>query len=165
VIHENGNTRQYNARTDGATIARSLTTEEAARRAAALIGEDSPLRPGPIGVGGRASPDFSGALGRLSEAFGQLRTALLGVEDRIEGLQGAIEKTGDRLEQLKDRVDMEDARMVSFHQRIASVEARQGSTLEGIDAKVDALSRQVGLGMGVAMLVAMIALAASFLIR
>jgi hypothetical protein len=159
VLHENGNTRQFNGRADGATIARPpLNAEEAARRAAALVGEDSPLRPGGLGGVGRTSAEFAGTLSRLSEAFGQLRSSLQGVEEKLD-------KTTTGLDQVKERLALEDARMAAFHQRIATLESKQTATLDGIKGQVSDLTRQVSIALGVAMVLATLAIVALFVLR
>ena len=164
MLHENGNTRQFNGRGEGATIARQTTTEEAARRAAALIGEDSPLRPG-FGGTGRASAEFAGTLSRLGDAFAQLRASLQAVEERIEGLQGAVDKSASGLDQLRERVQLEDARLASFHQRLAGLEAKQCLALEGIQTRVADLTRQVSIALAVAIVLATLSIVTLVVVR
>lgn len=159
-MRENGHASGH---ANGATASKSIA-EESARRAAALLGEDSPLRPSPFAPISRPSVEFVGTLGRLSEAFQQLRSSLQQVDQKIEGLNGAIAETNSSVDSIHTRLNVENARLDGFDHRLSDLELKQIAALDAIQRRVGDLTRQVSFALGLASMLAVLAVVALLVI-
>ena len=133
-----------------AAAGRVLSREEiAARRAASLVGADV-LRPQP-------TVEFVGALGRLSDAFRDVREGLQAIDGKVlrtaeavDGLQRTLGTTKSEVDLVHDRLNVGGARIEGFEQRMVELETRQAEALAGMDERIGELSRLVtgALGLG-----------------
>ena len=122
---------------------RVLSREEiAARRAASLVSADT-LRPQP-------TVEFVGALGRLSEAFRDVREGLQAIDGKVDALQRTLGTTKTDVDLVHDRLNVGGARIEGFEQRMVELETRQADSLARVDERIGALSRMVtgALGLG-----------------
>jgi len=125
-----------------ATGGRVLSREEiAARRAAALAGDEA-LRPKP-------TVEFVGALGKLSDAFREVREGLQAIDGKVDGLQRTLGTTKTDVDLVHDRLNVGGARIEGFEHRMVELETRQAASLAEIDARIGRLAQQVGIGLGV----------------
>jgi hypothetical protein len=121
---------------------RVLSREEiAARRAAALVADDA-LRPKP-------TVEFVGALGRLSDAFKDVREGLHAIDGKVDTLQRTLGATKSDVDMVHDRLNFGGARIEGFEQRLVELESRQAETIERMDARIGRLAQQVGVGLAV----------------
>ncbi|TAK20314.1 MAG: hypothetical protein EPO26_18210 [Chloroflexota bacterium] len=135
----------------------------AARRAAALIGPDSPLRPGRDTP--RPSLEFVGALGRLGETFQEIRASLRGIESKVDAVgQSVIASRGD-LNAIHDRVNLVTGRVDNVDERFGAIEERQTVAIESMQAQIATLTRQVGLAVGLSLVVVVVSALAVILAR
>ena len=131
---------------------RVLSREEiAARRAAALAADDA-LRPKP-------TVEFVGALGRLSDAFKDVREGLSAIDGKVDALQRTLGTTKSDVDLVHDRLNVGGARIEGFEQRMVELETRQASVLEQMDARIAGLSRQVGAALGLTAMLGIVAVA------
>lgn len=164
MLQQNSSLRRLSGQiADAAAAARPPSAEEiAARRAAALIGEDSPLRPG---APARPSLEFVGALGRLSEAFRELKTSVQAVEEKVDGLSRTLGVTRQGVDGVRDRLAMENARFEAHDARIEHVESRQAEAMAALEERVAALARHVSIAMSLGLTLAIAGVAALILTR
>src|SRR5687768_11298353 len=113
-----------------------LSREEiAARRAAALIADDA-LRPKP-------TVEFVGALGKLSDAFKDVREGLQAIDGKVDALQRTLGATKTDVDLVHDRLNVGGARIEGFEQRLVDLETRQVEAIERMDARIGRLAQQV----------------------
>ena len=131
---------------------RVLSREEvAARRAAALANADA-LRPKP-------TVEFVGALGKLSDAFRDVREGLQAIDGKVDGLQRTLGTTRTEVDLVHDRLNVGGARIEGFEQRMVELETRQVMALAQIDDRIGALSRQVSGALALAAMLAVLGVA------
>ncbi len=139
----------------------TIGAETAARRAAALAGADSPLRP--RGDGSRPNLEFVSALGRLGEAFRELRGGQRDLEERLATIGRTVNAARVDVAEVHDRLTLGTARNDTIEARLEALEERQAAALEGVDARLAALGRQVAIATGFG-LSATLAIAAAFVL-
>jgi hypothetical protein len=153
---------------DAVAATRSLLEDERAlRRAAALVGEDSPMRPPAIGSASRPSSEFGVVLGRLTDAFAQIREAIDQVDarvqdsdDRVKQVGAGVKSVGIGVASLGERVDLANQRLAGFETRMLDLEVNQVESLGQMHVRVMKLTRQVAFALGMSVTIGALAVAA-----
>jgi len=139
----------------------SAEAAAAVRRATALAGTDSPLRP--RGDGSRPNLEFVSALGRLGEAFRELRGGQRDLEERLATIGRTINAARVDVAEVHDRLTLGTARNDTIEARLGALEERQAAALEGVNARLAGMSRQVAIATGFG-LSTTLAIAAAFVL-